>query len=279
MAKVAAGLPPWAEGYEGNPFRRFTIKQQKAAGLRNLGKGWIPQDAWDKMPKHPKMTEHTLPNGMRVKVIDGDYDAYIGFQRPDQNKTVAMLAEISDAFNLVDSDRGISKKPLGVQHRDGVGHINWLEYNPMRQIMMVEFNTDQAVVVYFQVPKNVWQILSYHAESGGTRYDGKHLLGVEFWNYIRIRGQITGSRYRYVYTQEGNSLMGATSTDGGPPITIKEKKESERKAKEQPQSSSGKMNRNSLIAYARSHGVPAAKLAKISDDELKALINKLREDV
>jgi hypothetical protein len=281
MAKAMYGPAPWSEGYEGNPFRRFTIKQQKAAGLKNLGKGWISQDAWDKMPKHPKMTEHVLPNGVRVKVIDGDYDAYIGFQRPDQNKTVAMLAEISDSFNLADSERGGhgGKKPLGVQHRDGVGHINWLEYNPMRQIMMVEFNTDQAVVVYFQVPKNVWQILAYHAESGGTRYDGKHLLGVEFWNYVRIRGQITGSRYRYVYTQDGNSLTGAESTDGGPPITVKEKKEVERKAKEQPQSSTGQMNRNSLVAYARSHGVAAAKLAKMSDNELKAFINKLREDV
>jgi hypothetical protein len=231
------------------------------------------------MPKHPKMTTHTLPNGVKVKVVDGDYDAYIGFQKPDKNKTVAMLAEISDAFNLADSDRGKSKRALKVQHRDGVGHINWLEYNPMRQIMMVEFNTDQAIVVYFQVPKNVWHILSYHAETGGQRYDGKHLLGVEFWNYVRIRGQIVGSRYRYVYTQDGNSLTGAESTDGGPPVTIKQKKEEERKAKEQPQSTSGKINRNSLIAYARSQGVSAAKLAKMSDDELKAAIKKLREDV
>jgi hypothetical protein len=225
------------------------------------------------------MTEHILPNGKHVKVIDGDYDNYIGFQRPDQNKTAAMLAEISDAFNLPDSERGSSKKPLGVQHRDGAGHINWLEYNPIRQIMMAEFSTDQSVVVYFQVPHNVWTILSYHAESGGTRYDGKHMLGVEFWNYVRIRGQIIGSRYRYVYTQDGNSLVGAASTDGGPPITIKEKKEQERKAKEQPQSSSGKMNRGSLTAYARAQGVPAAKLAKMSDAELKALIDKLRKEI
>jgi hypothetical protein len=279
MAKATLAPAPWDEGFEGNPFRRFTIKQQKAAGYRHTGKGWTTQDAWDKMPKHPKMVTHTLPNGTKVKVIDGDYDAHIGFKRPDQHKTVAMLAEISDAFNLADSARGKSKKPLGVQHRDGVGHINWLEYNPMRQIMMVEFNTDQAVVVYFQVPKNVWSILSYHAETGGQRYDGKYLLGIEFWNYIRIRGQVTGSRHRYVYTQDGNSLIGATSTDGGPPITIKEKKEAERKAKEQPQSSSGKINRNSLIAYARSQGVAAAKLAKMSDDELKATVKKLREDV
>jgi hypothetical protein len=191
-----------------------------------------------------------------------------------------MLAEISDAFNLADSDRGRgSKKPLGVQHRDGVGHINWLEYNPMRQIMMVEFNTDQAIVVYFQVPVNVWRILAYHAETGGQRYDGKHLLGVEYWNYVRIRGQITGSRYRYVYTQAGGQITGAESKNGGPPITLKQKKEVERKAKEQPQSSTGKMNRNSLIAYARSQGVPAAKLAKLSDNALLALVNKLREDV
>jgi hypothetical protein len=280
MAKATTGKAPWSEGYEGNPFRRFTAKQQKAAGLKNLGKGWISKDDWDKMPKHPKMTEHTLPNGVKVKVIDGDYDAYIGFQRPDKNKTVAMLAEISDAFNLEDSERlAQKKKPLGVQHRAGAGHITWLEYNPMRQIMMVQFATDSAVVVYFQVPKNVWSILAYHAESGGTRYDGKHLLGVEFWNYIRIRGQITGSRYRYVYTQEGNTLTGATSSDGGPPVSIKESKEVERKAKEQPQSSSGKMNRSSLVAYARSQGVAAAKLDKMSDEELKATVNKLREDV
>jgi hypothetical protein len=282
MAKAAAAPAPWGEGFEGNPFRRFTIKQQKAAGLRNFGKGWISQDVWDKMPKHPKMSEYTLPNGTKVKMIDGDYDKYIGFQRPDKNKTVAMLEEISDAFNLAESERGkkgSKKKPLGVQHRDGVGHINWLEYNPRRQIMMVEFNTDQAIVVYFQVPENVWRVLAYHAESGGMRYDGKHLLGIEFWNYIRIRGQVTGSRYRYVYTQDGNSITGAISTDGGAPITLKQKKEVERKEKEQPQSASGKMNRNSLVAYARSHGTPAARLAKMSDDELKAHVNKLREDV
>jgi hypothetical protein len=278
MAKATAGLAPWSEGYEGNPFRRFTVKQQKAAGLRNPGKGWISKDAWDKMPKHPPMTEHILPSGQRVKVIDGDYDAYIGFQRPDTNKTVAMLAEISDAFNLADSERGQSKKPLGVKHVDGVGHINWLEYNPMRQIMMVEFATDQAVVVYFQVPGNVYQILAHHAESGGTRQDGKHMLGIEFWNYIRIRGQITGSRYRYVYTQDGMSLTGATSTDGGSPISVAEKEEA-RKEKEQPQSTSGKVNRTTAVAYARSRGVAQAKLDKMSDQELVALMNKLREDI
>jgi hypothetical protein len=279
MAKATAGLAPWSEGYEGNPFRRFTVKQQKTAGYRHTGKGWTTQDAWDKMPKRPKMTEHILPNGTKVKVIDGDYDAYIGFQRPDQSKTVAMLAEISDAFNLADSDRGKNKRALKVQHVDGVGHINWLEYNATRQIMMVEFNTDQAIVVYFQVPMNVWRILAYHAETGGIRYDGKHLLGVEYWNYVRIRGQITGSKYRYVYTQDGGHITGAESTDGGPPVTIKQKKEVERKAKEQPQSSTGKMNRNSLLAYARSQGVAAAKLAKISDEALLTLVNKLREDV
>jgi hypothetical protein len=279
MAKAAAGKAPWSEGYEGNPYRRFTAWQQHKAGLVNKGKGWISKADWDSMPVKPKMTTHILSNGMKVKTIDGDYDNYIGFQRPSDSKAPAMLQEISDAFNLADSERGASKKPLGVQHIEGKGHINWLEYNPNRQIMMVEFATDQAVVVYFQVPKNVWQILRHHAEAGGMRYDGKkehYLLGIEFWNYIRIRGQITGSRYRYVYTQSGMSITGAESTDGGPKVSVQ--KEQERKEKEQPQSMTGKANRNTLEAYLRAQGMRADKIGKMSMEELQAQVDKIRNE-
>jgi len=210
MEQASAGPTPWDhEQYWNfrNQFRRTTRRNLEKQGLEfSLSSGYRVKPAWEEDPKKPKTRKIKLYNGKTVMVPDDDYQDFIGFRR-EQGKGEEPEKEISEY---------IEKAWLGKKIEvDGVGHIYDIVYSPTFQMMWVAFEGG-AQVVFFRVPKEVFSTLKHLAESKETRLDDKnverHVLGIEFWNIVRIRGQRTGSKYRYVYTDENSYESIGTAT-------------------------------------------------------------------
>lgn len=201
MASFAGKAPwerePWEEG-----FRRITKRGQKSQGVEwSLTSGWRykPDNYWWQIPHIPKMRRIRLYNGRTVRVPIDDYQDFIGHHKSESSDPDSEIGKyIYKAFE---------EQKDKLQHVDGVGHITLIEYSPTYQLMQVTFTTDGAVVVFFRVPKEVYSELKYLAESKTTFIDAKgierHNLGKRFWDIVRIRGQRTGSKYRYEYVTQG----------------------------------------------------------------------------
>jgi len=197
---VSAGPSPWSEG-----FRKVNKSNLAKQGMEwSLSSGYrVRQEGGQ--PSKPKTKQVTLYNGRTVEVPDADYDDFIGHHvSPDSDPNSEIGKYIDNAFEIGDNGDFIRK----VYEFNGVGHITLVEYSLTYQLMRVEFTNNGAVVVFFRVPKEVYSELKYLADSGRTMIspvDGKerHVLGMRFWDIIRIRGQKTGSRYRYEYVIHG----------------------------------------------------------------------------
>lgn len=185
-----AGRAPWSEGYK--PYSKFDPRHGW-----DLERGYF--DRWKHAPKKPKTKRVQLASGEEVEVPDTDYADFIGhLASPPSDPTTAIGQFIDQAF--ADMDK--------VDEVEGCGHITLLEYVESHQILRVEFATDGAVVIFFRVPAVVYAELYHLAVSKQTMIspaDGeqRHVLGMRFWDIIRIRGQREGSRYKFEYAIEG----------------------------------------------------------------------------
>ena len=87
------------------------------------------------------------------------------------------------------------------------GHISKVEYHNKTSVMRVTFTNGGDVVCYFYVPAQVYATLQHLSEGMPTRIgkDGKprHLVGIYFWDLVRVRGTVHGNRYECVYTTMG----------------------------------------------------------------------------
>jgi hypothetical protein len=203
---IAAGPPPWSSGYRRTNRRNLNqqnVEWSLAGGYRNR------PDDWEKNPRQEKMRDVRLFNGKMVKVPDDDFQDFIGHQASPPSDPYSQIGQYIDkAFENPDRVRDV----------DGVGHITYIEYVPTYQVLRVEFATDGAVVVYFRVPKEVFGELAHLAKTGQTAVspvDGKvrHVLGMRFWDIIRIRGQRSGSRYKFEYAIEGEYVPRGRASD------------------------------------------------------------------
>lgn len=194
MARVTSGPSPWSEGY-----KRATKRSLSKEGIE-----WSLDSGYRKIPEGIKPEKYKtkrikLYNGRVVEVPDADFEDFIGHRAsPSSDPYSDIGAYIDKAFENLDV----------IQDVEGVGHISYIEYSPMYQLLRVEFKTDGAVVVFFRVPKEAYSELKHLATTKQTMIstvDGKqrHVLGMRFWDIIRIRGQRDGSRYRYEYAIEG----------------------------------------------------------------------------
>jgi hypothetical protein len=82
-----------------------------------------------------------------------------------------------------------------------------MEYSAYYQLLKVHFVKGDAIVVYFRIPTAVFGELYHLAQSKvetSNTVDGtvRHMLGVKFWDLVRIRGTLHGSRYRFEYVQD-----------------------------------------------------------------------------
>ena len=228
MAKASAGPAPWShENYwkwrEGHT--RVNIRQRGQHGVDwslssgyrakfTSGEGLLKKaETWDQLPKKPKTKQVRLFNGRVVEVPDDDFEDFIGHHVSEDSDPFSAIGQYIDkAFENMDR----------VQDVMGVGHITYIEYVPMYQVLRVEFANDGAVVVFFRVPKEVYSELYHLAVSKATAIsavDGKqrHVLGMRFWDIVRIRGIRDQSKYRYEYAihgeRTGSQFSRAMATD------------------------------------------------------------------
>lgn len=112
-------------------------------------------------------------------------------------KRAKLLARAETAFDTSLPDRG------KIADIEGCGHISRLEYAFKDLLLKVSFE-DGAVVVYEDVPESIAGELFHHAYTGQVAQspvDGsyRHLLGIRFWDLIRIRGRKYGARKPFEY--------------------------------------------------------------------------------
>lgn len=178
--------------------------------------GWsvVQPDQYTKNPTRPEMVEVRLFNGRKSFVPIGDVEQFIGYASPTNgaNVTSEMAAYANAAFEKV---AGVGKYYV-VEAPEG--HIQEIRYNPTYQVMDVMFRKRgnqgaDTSVLFFRVPMAYWVEFQHHATSMATSigFDGtrRHVLGIRFWDLIRIRGQRSGSRLEYTYERSGSLSSGS----------------------------------------------------------------------
>jgi hypothetical protein len=194
---------PWSPNYDN--WRALNKKGRKREQLEHsLSSGWRTtlNDEWDKNPKKPK-TKKVKIRDRYVEVPDADYEDFLGhLVSPPSDPDSAIGRYIDDAnFSQVCA---------------GAGHITSIEYDPNRQLLDVVFGGVNGAgkqsradeVVFFRVPKEVYYELKYLAESGRTQIGADHktqrsVLGIRFWDIVRVRGTQHVARYRFEYIAHG----------------------------------------------------------------------------
>jgi hypothetical protein len=198
---------PWNSEYD--RFRRITKKGQKQSNLEwSLSSGWRSRqdDEWDKQPKKPKTKRIKIRDRM-VEVPDADYEDFLGH----------LVSPPSDPDSEI--GRYIDEANFSQSFTMDKGHIAKIEYAPTRQLLDVTFQANEqgqgghSEVIFFVVPKEVFYELKYLGESGRTQLgaDGKtwrHVIGIRFWDIVRVRGTVNVTRYRFEYL-EGYSPQGS----------------------------------------------------------------------
>ena len=195
--KIALGLAPWDPDYP--VYKRATKKYIESHGgtYKNL-----------KKPKMRKiMGLGPSKESVEYWVADTDLGVPLGF-----NETMGSLyPQEFDATNDKSVFDTIEKSFSTYKHKsvDGCGHIAKVEYATYSQILRVTFNQgEQRVCCFFKVPSTVAAELLLFAENKAltrSSVTGKevHILGVRFWDLIRIRGTKYGARYPFTYSEAG----------------------------------------------------------------------------
>ena len=133
-------------------------------------------------------------------------DDYQDFKSKRQDQSVEQY--VSEAFDF--------KKNRFEVERINDGHIEMFEYSDMYKVLRVTFakaSQGGRTVAYLNVPRAVAGELLHHMKTratGSSPVDGRerHLVGIRFWDLIRIRGDIHGSRYTFAYVADAESKEG-----------------------------------------------------------------------
>lgn len=186
-----AGLSPWDPKY--GEFKALS------------GDGY--KEYHDRIKNAKKKTIH-LSDGTTAEVYDTELGVPLGFSQMfgyhgPSNETFQLdeggyTPYSSDYIDYAFDKNGRSNKKASAE-----GHISALEYNEETQLLKVDFASGNTCI-YFRVPSVVAAELLHFAETGQTMISpatGKqrHVLGIRFWDLIRIRGARHGSRYRFEY--------------------------------------------------------------------------------
>lgn len=103
------------------------------------------------------------------------------------------------------------------------GHIKSLTYNSYYKVLKVEFTNRGDTVVFFELPANVAAELMLFGRDNVmavSRRDGteRHMVGVRFWDLVRVRGTVHVTRYPFQYTVD-NRTGGAFGRKAGTGMT------------------------------------------------------------
>lgn len=162
--------------------------------------------------------------GKSYKVPDDDYRQYYG-QGPE-TKSVSDPASsqlkppqsIENYINAAfDGSSGFETQDVRATGGD-TGHILKVEYSVFYKLLRITFRTNNSVVVYMNVPTAVAGELLHLAASNNTQVsanDGKlrHTLGIRFWDLVRIRGTVHGTRYPFKYVEVSDYQRGTAMPD------------------------------------------------------------------
>lgn len=193
--------------------------------------GLAKRAGYKRPPKSPKYKTITTNLGNVYRTPEGlDLDDYMAFVKvANGGKTEGYKGTLKSAQSLGDFiDYVFSKSSTkwdSVKCVEG-SHILQMDYSQHYQMLRVYFEKHGNVCVYFHVPATVYATLEALAESPTTRNDAngvpRHLVGIYFWDLIRIRGTVSGSRYMFTYEQQGQgtgykgALPGEKTAIGSP---------------------------------------------------------------
>lgn len=185
-----AGLSPWNPMY--GEYKKLTKAQLKSMGAD-----------YGKVKKPKKKTIH-LADGTTAEVIDSELGVPLGFSQMYGYRGASETVTGKDGKTSQDyAEHAFDGKHKTSKWSGDCGHITGLEYSAYFQLLKVNFRAGD-VVIYYRVPSTVAAELLHFAETGQettNTFDGtqRHVLGVRFWDLIRIRGTKHGSRYRFEY--------------------------------------------------------------------------------
>lgn len=212
------GPSPFSGDYE--QFKAQYKKPTKKQVVSNWTKsGWRKSVA----PKMRELTESTMGN--KYSVPENDYEDFMHFTAT-QSEHSAEYANKAGARNAktpadyIDWAFNTSSTKSKVVTVDGVGHIKQLSYAPNYMLLKVLFTNNGSECVFFRVPAELAETLMLLARDKSTRVgaDGveSHLLGIYFWDLIRIRGTQHGTRYAFEYTVNNNTYETPKGAEPGP---------------------------------------------------------------
>lgn len=185
MSAAKAGFAPW----------------NKDKDLEwDLSSGWVYKrpEGWDKGITRRKRKLHDTNGNVYDVYYYPDVDYHLGYSASNDQERLAIAQKAFDPKNPIHGEV-ISQK--------GCGHISQIEYAQKEHILRVTFTNNGAVCVFFDVPTAVAGELIHLAKSKRTRHDGRHILGVRFWDYIRIRGTQHGAKYPFAYESHGTGTI------------------------------------------------------------------------
>ena len=165
-----------------------------------LSSGWgykCPED-WDKGITRRRRKLHDTNGNIYDVYYYPDVDYHLGFSAQNDQERLAVAQKAFDPENPTHGEV-ISQK--------GCGHISQVEYAQKEHILRITFTNNGAICLFFDVPTAVAGELIYLAKSKRTRHDGRHILGVRFWDYIRIRGTQHGAKYPFEYESHGSGTI------------------------------------------------------------------------
>ena len=207
------GYAKWKQSEQfNNHYKRSSAKDRRTR--HEVGVGWT------NLPKKPQMRKLIdSATGLPFDMPVNDYQDFLGFvasssELSEEYEKTGKLKNAATPADYIDFVFNKAKRKKIVQ--EGCGHIFLLEFVPYYQLLRVTFTKRGDVVVFFRVPSEVANILIALAQSKATGpgVDGKtrHMLGINFWNLIRVRGTVHATRYAFEYTQGG-----PTGGQGGQP--------------------------------------------------------------
>ena len=210
--------------------RRQNRRMDKASNRGSAGgrvrydeHGLAASSGYWKKPKRPGMKTLTDSLGNRYQTPDViDWDDWVdmfhikpegslsaGYESVPKRENMQSLADYCNwSFDRPQSNyKSVDCK---------AGHIERIDYHNGTKIMRVKFRSGGGeVACYFFVPSQVYATLETLAHGGQTRMGygnvPRHLVGIYFWDLVRVRGTVHGNRYECCYTTDsgGGGLMKA----------------------------------------------------------------------
>lgn len=200
-----------------SPFKQHGLLNKAEKVNKNwqvsLENGWMKPEKNSRLDRQgtyrmligPDGRPYTAPNGP----ARGKFIAFDAWQSNDELMTIYKKAfeepyeeGYADAIDYTGMARTGNKQAI-LQNWKGDGHIKEVSYNSSFECMMVNFENKDAVVCYLGVPQGTIDMLRQCVgQTVAGRGKHNHLLGIKFWDYVRIRGTKHGSRYPFWYVTD-----------------------------------------------------------------------------